>query len=142
MEQLLLPLHLLSLLFVAWNILHADHMGFNWIRGKVQTLDASKVRKYHRGSWIGLSLMISTGLFLFYPLRELLVTRPQFYIKMAFVITLICNGFVIGKLQHIALEKPFASLSNSQKIPLFICGAVSTLSWLGAATMAFFLVPD
>jgi hypothetical protein len=141
MEQIFLPLHLLSLVYVAWNIFHADHMGFNWISGKAQTLNASEVTKYHKGSWIGLGLMILTGLFLFYPLREFLLTRPQFYVKMAFVITLICNGLVIGKLQHIAIEKPFASLSNSQKLPLFISGVVSTLSWLGAAAAAFFLLP-
>ena len=117
-------------------------MGFNWMRGKVQTLDAVEVKKYHRGSWIGLSLMVTTGLFLFYPLREFLLARPQFYLKMAFVITLVCNGFVIGKLQHIATEKPFASLSTKQKLPLFISGAVSTLSWLGAIACAFFLLPE
>jgi hypothetical protein len=117
-------------------------MGISWIRGRVETLDAKKVKKYHRGSWIGLSLMIITGALLFYPLREFLLTRPQFYIKMAFVVTLVCNGFVIGKLQHIAIEKSFSSLSSFQKIPLYISGAVSTVCWLGAIVCALFLLPE
>jgi hypothetical protein len=141
MEQIFLPLHLISLAYVAWNIFHADHMGFDWMRGKVATLDVSRVRKYHHGSWIGLGLMIATGFALFWPLREFLLTRPEFYVKMAFVITLICNGFVIGKLQNTATTKTFASLSATEKLPLIISGAVSTISWVGAAIMAFFLLP-
>lgn len=142
MEQIILPLHLLSLLYVAWNIVHADHMGFLWIRGKVLKLDEKKVYKYHKGSWIGLSLMITTGLLLFWSMREFLLTRPQFYVKMAFVITLIVNGLVIGSLQKTATTKTFNSLTTQEKIPLFVRGAVSTLAWLGAVTTAFFLLPE
>jgi hypothetical protein len=142
MEQLFLPLHLLSLLYVAWNIFHADHMGFTWMRGKVKVLDEAKVHTYHIRSWIGLVLMIVTGFLLFWPMREFLLTRPQFYAKMAFVVTLVCNGFLIGNLQKKATTRTFASLSAEEKIPLFLSGAVSTLSWCGAAVMAFFLLPD
>jgi hypothetical protein len=142
MEQIILPLHLLSLLYVAWNIVHADHLGFQWIRGKVLKLDEKKVYKYHKGSWIGLSLMITTGLLLFWPMREFLMTRPQFYIKMAFVVTLIVNGFVIGSLQKTATTKMFTSLTTREKIPLFVSGAVSTLAWFGAAATAFYLLPE
>ena len=142
MEQLFLPLHLLSLAYVAWNIVHADHMGLNWMRGKVKVLNEAKVHMYHRGSWIGLALMFVTGLALFWPMREFLLTRPEFYTKMAFVVTLICNGVLIGNLKNKATMRTFASLSIEEKIPLFLSGAVSTISWLGAAVMAFFLIPD
>lgn len=142
MEDIFLPLHLLSLTYVAWNIFHADHMGLNWIRGKVTMLDEKTITKYHKGSWIGLGLMITTGLFLFWPLREFLLTRPQFYIKMAFVVTLIGNGLIIGILQKTASTKKFTSLSFKEKLPLFISGAVSTLSWLGAGLAGLFLIPE
>ena len=142
METFILPLHLLSLAFVAWNVIHADHLGFSWIQGKESILDEKVVQKYHKGSWIGLGLMIVTGALLFWPLKEYLLTRPQFYIKMAFVVTLIINGLVIGTLQKTATTRRFDDLSSHEKLPLFISGAVSTLAWLGAAGMAFFLIPD
>lgn len=139
MEDFFLPLHLLSLLFVAWNVFHADHMGFDWIRGKVSVLNESVVKKYHTRTWIGLGLMIITGFILFWPMHEYLLGRTQFSIKMAFVVTLICNGFVINHLMKRATTHTFKELSFSEKLPLFISGAVSTIAWLGAAITAFFI---
>lgn len=142
LSQFLLPLHLLVLAFVAWTVVHADHMGFNWIRGKSRVLDEAQVAKLHRNTWLGLAGMIATGLLLFWPLHEYLLTRPQFFIKMFFVLALIANGFAIGRLQKIALTKSYAELTWGERLPLMISGAVSTLAWVGAATMAFFLIPD
>ncbi|HCC06319.1 TPA: hypothetical protein DEP94_03120 [Candidatus Nomurabacteria bacterium] len=139
MSELFLPLHFLVLAFVAWNVFHADHLGFSWIRGKVAMLDTTTVKKYHNRTWIGLILMILTGLVLFWPTREYLFTRPQFFIKMGFVVALFINSFVIGLLSKISTTKTYASLTFSQKLPLIISGGVSTISWLGATVMALFL---
>jgi hypothetical protein len=38
--------------------------------------------------------------------------------------------------------KPFAELTSKEKLPLMISGAVSGLGWVGAATLAFFIVDD
>ncbi|MFA5131873.1 MAG: hypothetical protein WC444_00940 [Candidatus Paceibacterota bacterium] len=142
MEEIFLPLHFIALAFVAWNVFHADHMGFNWIQGKVEKLDARTVEKYHKRTWIGLLLMIGTGVALFWPEREFLLARPQFYIKMAFVATLFLNSFAIGNLKEKSTTRAYASLSVRERIPLFLSGALSTISWLGAAVMALFLIPD
>ncbi len=142
MSDILLPLHLITLGFIFWTIIHADHLAFNWIRGKVATLPKEKVQKYHRNTWMGLGGMILTGFLLFWPMREFLLGRPQFYAKMAFVVTLVANGFVIGHLQKIALLKSFKQLTFKEKIPLFISGGVSTLAWIGAALGGLFLIPD
>lgn len=142
MSTFLLLLHLFTLGFLAITIVLADHAAFSWIRGKVAVLDEAKVRKYHRNTWIGLIGMIVTGVFLFIPMREYLLTRPQFYIKMAFMVTLIANAFVIGHLQKRATTQSFKDLSFKEKLPLFISGAVSTVAWLGAATTALFLVEE
>lgn len=139
MTFIFLPFHLISLLFVAWNVFHADHMGFNWIRGKVKVLDKDTVKKYHNRTWVGFILMIITGLTLFWPTREYLLIRPQFFIKIAFVIAIFCNSFVIGYLSKTSTTKTYTSLSTKEKIPLIISGAVSIISWLGATSMAFFL---
>lgn len=137
-----LGLHLLVLAFVAWTVFQADHMGFDWIRGKANTLDEKKVATLHRNTWLGIGGMIATGFLLFWPMREFLLARPQFIIKMAFVLALIINGMVIGRLQAVALAKSYKELSFKEKLPLIISGGVSTVSWLGAALMALFLIPD
>lgn len=139
MSEIFVPIHLLALAFVAWNVFHADHLGFNWIRGKVPMLDTDTVKKYHNRTWFGLILMILTGFILFWPTREYLLTRPQFFIKMGFVLALFINSFVIGILSKTSTTKTYSSLTFSQKLPLIISGGVSTVSWLGATVMAFFL---
>lgn len=131
--------HIASLTFVAWNVFRADHMGFSWIQGKTERLTVSEVKKYHYRTLTGLMLMILTGLLLFWPAKDYLLTRIEFWIKMGFVIALIINSFVIGTLSNTAVTKTFSSLTTKEKTPLFITGAVSTICWLGAATMAFFL---
>jgi uncharacterized membrane protein len=142
LSDIVLPIHLLILAFVAWNTFHADHLGFKWIRGQINILNKAEVQKYHRRVWFGLIGMIVTGLIMFLPLREYLLTRPQFYVKMAFVLTLIINGFFIGRLQNIATTKWFKETTPQEKIALFISGAVSTIAWIGAAIGGLYLIPD
>lgn len=141
-HNIYLYLHFAVLAFVAWTVFQADHLGFDWIRGKTRTLDGSKVSKLHRATWIGLAGMIMTGLLLFWPMREFLLTQPPFYVKMAFVAALLINGAVIGRLQKVATSKAYSELTAKEKLPLIISGAVSTVSWTGAAVVAFFLIPD
>lgn len=142
LETILFPLHILTLAFIAWNVFHADHMAFSWTTGKQSKLDAVLVKKYHYRIWAGLLGMIITGLLLFYPEREELLGRPQFYAKMGFVVALVLNSIAIGFLQKRAVEHSYKELSFGQRLPLFISGVVSTLGWLGAAGMAFFLESD
>ena len=114
-SSIFLPIHILALIYVAWNIIHADHLGFSWMRWKISTIDKNLISKYHRGSWIGLITMIISGFFLFYPMREFLLSRPQFYVKMGFVLALVINSFVIGNLSKIPTTRTFASLSIKEK---------------------------
>lgn len=140
--DIILPLHLITLLFTMWTLFQADHLGLEWVRGKEAVLSGEELRTLHKRMWIGLSLMITTGFLMFWPMREFLLARPQFYVKMSLVLALIVNGFAIGHLQKIAIVRPYRTLSAKEKTPLFISGVVSTISWVGAATMAFFLIPD
>lgn len=142
MSQIILPIHLLILAFIVWNIVRADHLGWSWVRGKISILDRKIVQLYYKRVWIGLCLMVVTGVCLFWPLREFLLERQQFYVKMTFITILIINGFAIGKLQRVAETKTFASLSLKQRIPLFVSGAISTLAWLGAIFGGLYLIPS
>lgn len=141
-NDLVLPLHLAVLLYAAWNILHADHLGFTWITGKVNVLPEKDIRKYHRRVWAGLIGMMITGFIMFWPMREYLLERWQFLLKMSFVLALVANGFAIGSIQKVATKKWYRELTTREKIPLLLSGAISTAGWVGAARMAFFIVED
>lgn len=142
LNDIVLPLHLLVLLYSAWNIFHADHLGFKWITGNVNVLEEKDIRKYHIRVWIGLVGMIVTGFILFWPMREFLLGRWQFLLKMSFVLALVANGVAIGFIQNVATKRWYKELTWRERMPLLISGAVSTAGWVGAAIMGFFIIPD
>lgn len=142
MKDIFLILHLSILAFTAWNMWKADRLGFMWMKGKIDLLDEVVVRKYHMRVWTGLVGMMATGFLMFWPMREYLLARPQFYAKIAFVLILLVNGFVIGRLQNISTTKTFKELRKKEKAELLISGAISAIGWLGAAMLAFFIIED
>ncbi len=88
-----------------------------------------------------LSLMILSGIALFWPAREYLVTQSSFFLKMIFVGFLIINSFVIDTLMTTATHTPFRELSTAKKRFLLLSGGASFLCWVGAGITAFFLFP-
>ncbi len=141
MKDIILTIHLLILACIGVTVLLADKQAFGWMRGKRETLDAVMLARLHRIVLVGLAGMIITGLVLFYPMRTYLLHTPAFYIKMAFVLALVVNGRVIGRFMNVATVRPFSSLTKSERMPLFISGAVSGISWVGAVIAAFFFIP-
>ncbi len=137
--EIIFPFHITALVFVAIVLFLADGEAFAWFRGKKPVLDGKKLRLYHRLMWTGLILMMVTGFGLFWPARGFLLGSTVFLIKMFFVGLLAINSFFIGNLMDVALLRSYASLTTREKMPLFISGAVSGISWLGAFTAAFFL---
>jgi len=119
----------------AIGILYSDHRGLNYFRGKEDILPSRFLKYSHRGIWIGLLLMISTGMFLAIPEWEYRLSQPQFFIKMGFVLLLVMNAVAIGKLSKKAGKIPFAQLTKKEKNILLISGALSVLGWVGAATI-------
>lgn len=132
-------IHILILLFTGLTIMLADKQAFAWMRGSTPLLDAKKVAASHRNVSIGLGFMIVTGITMFLGESEEFLENPAFFVKMAFVLVLVVNGFVIGKISSIATTREYASLTKSEKLPLFISGAVSTIGWLGAIAMGLSL---
>ncbi|MBM3261527.1 hypothetical protein FJY93_03855 [Candidatus Kaiserbacteria bacterium] len=133
-------IHLAILLCTAVVMLIADGHGWRWMRGTVATLDRRAVRMLHYLMWTGLSLMIATGLILFSRAPSYYLGRPAFLMKMCVVAILVVNGILIGRLQGIALERPFASLSSKEKLPLMASGAISTAAWIAAPLIGYFLI--
>lgn len=140
MEVELVTLHLVTLLLTAVFILIADHDALAYIRGKKLVLDIVRIKRLHYSILIGLVAMISSGAFMFADAWGELIEETAFYVKMLMVVALVANSFVIGNLLHIATQKPFATLSPSERLKLFISGGISAFCWLGAATIGLFFL--
>lgn len=94
MEQIFLPLHLLSLAFCFVTIIRSDWMGSSWMRGKVNTIDPVKLGSLHKQAWAGLLLMIATGAVLFSQNTDTLLASGPFYVKMTCVLALLIMAFL------------------------------------------------
>jgi hypothetical protein len=132
-------IHFAFLATALLGILLADSSAFAWMRGNVDTVHRKTVFRLHWIVTVGLSGLILSGLYLFWPLREYLVMQPLFWLKMFFVVTLLVNSFFVERLMQVATERPYSSLTAEERLPLYISGAISTLCWLGAITVAILL---
>jgi hypothetical protein len=132
--------HGLIFLATASVILYSDYRGFNYFRGKEKLLSEKFVKWSHLLVWVGLLLMITTGVMLTIPAWEYRLSQPEFYIKMSFVLVLVMNAVAIGKLSKQASVRAFDELPSEDKKTLLVSGGLSALGWIGAATIgAFFL---
>ena len=134
--QLLSLIHVLTVFFSFGVILLADKQAFAWMRGKQMTLNANRLHLYHLLTWIGLGILIVTGGIMFWPRADYLLHQPLFIMKMLFVGMLVVNAVLIGRLMHVAVLRPFASLSKKELMPLMLSGAISMIGWMGAVLIA------
>ncbi len=139
LQNIALYTHLTSLTLSVCAIAAADHFGFQWIRGKVSVLGRQTLHRLHWAVGVGLGLMIGSGSVLFWLDRSYFLSDTAFYVKMTFVLVLLINSFFIERLMHTATTTPFALLTPSKKIHLYMSGCISTACWFGAFTTAFFL---
>ena len=135
----LLNFHIASIFCAVGVILAADHEAFNWMRGKKQTLSAAHMKLLHYAMWAVLLALIITGTLLFLPMYDYLLSKPLFVIKLLFVAILVVNAILIGNLMHVAVAQPFASLSQNQKLELFMSGAISVFSWVSVIAIGLYL---
>jgi hypothetical protein len=133
-------LHLTALALTVLVIFYADHEGFQYFRGKKPLLSKKSVTWAHRLVWTGLILMILSGIGLVLPQWEYTLQEPSFYVKMGFVLVLVMNSFVIGKLAHVAVDRRFDELSSDIQKTLIVSGVLSGVGWVGAAIIGFFFL--
>ncbi len=141
MYEIALWAHWAGLALSTFYILRADHMGARWMLGKTETLDASRVAYLHKGVWAGLGLLYISGIFLILPIASYIIEQQMFQAKMLFVLALTANGYMIGKIDHIASTRSFASLSLHERFPLILSGAISTICWIGSFVAGISLFP-
>ncbi|OGG85914.1 hypothetical protein A2392_00695 [Candidatus Kaiserbacteria bacterium RIFOXYB1_FULL_46_14] len=133
-------LHLLSLAIALIAIVIADRQAFAWMTGKTAKIPRGSLHLVHNAVWIGLGGLIASGIFLAYPMINYLIKEPAFIIKMMFVGILVSNGFLIKSLMYVAYERAFKDLSLIERVPLFLSGAISVISWVAAAMIGLFFL--
>ena len=133
-------IHLVILAYTIFLVVRADYLGLGYVRGTRLLLPRTTILRLHYGVLVGVVGMIVSGIFLFIPLREYLMTQPAFYLKMFFVFVLVLNAGVIGAVSHIASVRPFSELQNRERNILFISGASSLCAWAGAIIIGFFFL--
>ncbi len=131
--------HLGALLILIVSILFADKHALAWVRGKEEVLEYSTMERIHIIVWIGLIVMIISGVLLALPIKGFLVANVAFYVKMFFVVTLVVNSFFISSFIRTACERPFTSVTKKEKKLFIISGGVSVVGWLGAFISALFM---
>lgn len=139
MENPVFYIHLTSLTTAVCGILLADKEAIQWLRGSRETVSERVAFIAHWVVSIGLSGLVLSGLTMFWPIRDYLLTQPLFLLKMSFVLALLVNSFFIDYLMLMALRRSYASLEFREKLPLMLSGAISTLAWVGAASCALIL---
>lgn len=121
-------------------ILYSDHKAFGYFRGTHQTLSMRFITWSHRIVWVGLILIILTGVTLVLPAWEYYLSESIFYVKMGFVLTLIMNAFAIGNLSKKAHTTPYAQLTKSEQTTLLVSGGLSVIGWISAIAIGLFLL--
>jgi len=135
----ILPVHIGSFIITITSVIIADIHALLWVIGKLQTLSHRRMITLHNIVSIGLFVSITSGIIMFWPLREYLLTVTAFWVKMIFVVALVINSFIIARHVNIPTTRTFVSLTKNEQRPLIVSGLVSTVSWIGAFTSALFL---
>lgn len=135
----LLPIHIGAFVVTIIAVVIADVQALLWVIGKLPTLHKRPIDVLHYLVSVGLFVSVTSGAFLFWPLREYLVTVETFWVKMVFVAVLIINSFVIAQHMHIPTKRTFASLSTVERRPLLISGGASAVGWVTVFVAALLL---
>ena len=136
MYEIILGIHIASMVWNIFFVVISDLAGLRWVLGFTERVNMQFLTITHRLIWLGLAVSIFTGAYLFSTASEYLFTVPAFYSKMFFVAALLINAVVIGKHLSLAATQSFAETSGKERTILFVSGAVSTLSWVGVLVSA------
>lgn len=132
-------LHVVSILATLLVVLYADKQGLQYMRSKVLTLPRKQVRRLHRVVAGGLAVIILTGSLMVYEDPGFYFAQPLYWAKMCFVLVLIINAIVIGRLSHLATATAFRLLSLRERRSLLVSGSVSAIAWFAAIVLGLSL---
>lgn len=126
-----LTIHISAFIITILLVIVSDLHALGWVTGFLKRLPQKRLITLHILVSAGLATSITTGLFLFWPEREYLLTDPAFQIKLLLVLMLIINAWVIHRHMQIAFTQTFRELSINTKLFLLLSGLVSTGGWIG-----------
>lgn len=135
----MLPIHVGSFLVTIVTVVVADISALLWVKGTVKLLPAKLMSFLHAVVGVGLLVSIVTGILMFLPLTDYLLSTAAFKVKMLFVLALVVNAVFIGRHIRIPTTTPFVEVSVLQKTKLFVSGIISTVGWVGAFVAAMML---
>lgn len=136
MYDIVLVIHLGSMLWNVALVIGSDTAGLLWVLGITPTVKRRWLERAHRLIYVGLAFSIVSGAYLFSTVSAYLLTVPAFYVKVGFVAALLINAFFIGKHIKLAAETRFADTTRGERIKLFLSAAVSVVGWVGVLVAA------
>jgi len=134
-----LTVHVTAVTLTLIIVVIADVHGLLWLLGKKETLPKARMEFFHKLVWFGLGVTLFAGFMMFKSYPDYLLSLSAFRFKLLFVALLVINAFFIGKHVQLVSQMPFRDVSPAKKKALLMSGAVSTLCWIGAYTMALLL---
>ena len=139
---ILIIFHLLGVVVSMGGAFTSDAIFFSSIRDeKVSNTEVRFLKLGGRMVWIGLALIVISGLLLFATDTERYLDSAKFLAKMTIVAVLILNGLVFHLVHiprfHRHANQHFPSSDEFMRaIPsLLLSGVISTTSWLSAFTL-------
>jgi hypothetical protein len=125
-------IHLIIAIGTGLMVLYADEQALAWVLGKKDVMSSGRVHFLHRAVTVGLTLLLLTGGYMYAQAAPAYLTLRPFLVKMVVIAAVIINTYAINRFSNVALTKSFASLSQKEKLPLFISGGVSFAGWVTA----------
>ncbi len=132
--------HIGFMIYTLSVIFLADKEAMAWIRGSKMYLDEKRLRIYHYLTWLGLLLLISSGILLVYSAYGYYFSNPFFIIKLLFVGILLTNAILLGRFMPLATKRSYNGLTTDEKLPLLASGVISTFAWASVIFIGFFLL--
>jgi hypothetical protein len=139
-DGLVLDLHLAFIWGTLAVVVYSDEQALLWILGKKRVMNKRLLEWLHALVGVGLAGLLTTGGLLFFVGGyDFLLSDPAFIIKMVFVAALLINGFFISYVNKLATLRSWGELSDAQRMPLLLSGAVSVCGWAGAVICGLLL---
>ncbi len=132
-------IHLVIVIVTILIVLYADEQGLMWMLGKKKVLSAPLLHFLHRAVAVGLGALIISGGFLYTRAPLAYLANITFEVKLVAIVALILNTYAISRFTPIATIRAFGELTQKEKLPLLVSGAVSFAGWFVAAVSGLLL---
>lgn len=137
--DLTITLHLLGMAISLGAAIATDTVFFRTIKQKIFTKELiTVIGLLSQLVWLGATLVIGSGLVLFFQATEYYLANPQFWAKMIVITVVMTNGIIFHfyhwPLLKKLINKPTSTITqyNFRREFLLISGVLSSVSWMSA----------